>query len=88
MGLVPARDLHPGVCWSGCAILLPVPPGFLGGGRPPRGRAHRGADGLLDAVVVVLGVVFVVVVLAVVEFLAGLLSLFRKLLVGVPLRAD
>lgn len=35
-GLVPARDLHPGVCWSGCAVLLPVPPCFFwfAGGLP------------------------------------------------------
>lgn len=66
---------------SGCAVLLPVPPCFLGGGWPPRGRAHRGADGALIDVVDVF-------VLAVIELLAGFLSLIDDLLVDVPLCAD
>lgn len=35
-GFVPARDSHPGVCWLGCAGLLPVPPWFfwVAGGLP------------------------------------------------------
>lgn len=48
-------------------------------GWPPRGRAHRGADGALIDVVDVL-------VLAVVELLAGFLGLIDDILVDVPLR--
>lgn len=34
-GFVPARDSHPGVCWSGCAALLPIPPVFSAAGGLP-----------------------------------------------------